>query len=238
MSYDIDLTGKRVLVVGGSSGIGKATAHLFARANAAVFVAARQSERLDCAAAKLGATPIALDTRDNAAVEAVFSDAQPFHHVIVSASQTEVGSVAHLPLDDAKAAMESKFWGAYRIARAARIEPSGSLTLVSGVLGVRPNAASVLLGAINAALEGLVRGLALEMAPIRVSAISPGTVDTPLWSGLPEEKRGALFAATANRLPVGRVGQPDDIAAAILFTAINGFVTGTTIRVDGGGTIA
>jgi NAD(P)-dependent dehydrogenase (short-subunit alcohol dehydrogenase family) len=134
--------------------------------------------------------------------------------------------------------MESKFWGAYRVARAVKIREGGSLTLVSGLLSVRPSASSVLQGAINAALEALARGLALELAPVRVNAVSPGLIATPLWSAMPKEKREAMFAGAAQRLPARRIGQPEDIANAVLFLVTTPFVTGSTLRVDGGGAIA
>jgi NAD(P)-dependent dehydrogenase (short-subunit alcohol dehydrogenase family) len=134
--------------------------------------------------------------------------------------------------------MESKFWGAYRVGRAAKITEGGSLTFVSGFLSVRPSASSVLQGAINAALEALARGLALELAPVRVNAVSPGLIATPLWSGMAEEKRAAMFAGAAQRLPARRVGQPEDIANAVMFLMTTSFATGSTVRVDGGGAIA
>jgi NAD(P)-dependent dehydrogenase (short-subunit alcohol dehydrogenase family) len=96
----------------------------------------------------------------------------------------------------------------------------------------------VLQGSINAALEALARGLALERAPIRVNTVSPGLIDTPLWAGMPVADREGMFARTAERLPARRVGRPEDIAQAILFLATNPFATGTTLTVDGGGTIA
>ena len=96
----------------------------------------------------------------------------------------------------------------------------------------------MLQGAINAALEALARGLALERAPVRVNAVSPGLIETPLWAALPEDKRAAMFAGAAEKLPARRVGRPEDIANAILFLASTPFATGSTVRVDGGGAIA
>jgi NAD(P)-dependent dehydrogenase (short-subunit alcohol dehydrogenase family) len=92
--------------------------------------------------------------------------------------------------------------------------------------------------AINAALEALARGLALELAPVRVNAVSPGLIDTPLWAGMADDKREAMFAGAAQRLPARRVGQPEDIANAVLFLATTPFATGSTVRVDGGGAIS
>jgi NAD(P)-dependent dehydrogenase (short-subunit alcohol dehydrogenase family) len=162
----------------------------------------------------------------------------PWDHVVVSAAQTPTGPVRTLGLADANAAMESKFWGAYRVARAAKIKDGGSLTFISGFLSVRPSAAAVLQGAINAALEALARGLALELAPVRVNAVSPGLIATPLWSSMDDENRKAMFAETAARLPGRRVGRPEDVANAVLFLATTPFATGSTVRVDGGGAIA
>lgn len=234
------LKNARVLVFGGSSGIGLATAIQAVEAGANVTIASRSQAKLEAALAKLGRSTraIVIDTGDQAAVQRFFTEEAPWDHVIVSAAQTPSGPVRALDLVDAKSAMESKFWGAYRVARSARIKDGGSLTFVSGFLSVRPSATSVLQGAINAALESLARGLALELAPVRVNTVSPGLVETPLWFGMAEEKREAMFTNAAQRLPVRRVGQPQDIANAIMFLAMTPFSTGSTVRVDGGGAIA
>jgi NAD(P)-dependent dehydrogenase (short-subunit alcohol dehydrogenase family) len=230
----------RVLVVGGNSGIGLATAAAAAEAGAAVTIASRSQTKLESALAKLSKTAraVLLDTGDAGAVERFFADEAPWDHIIVSAAQTPSGPVRSLSLADAKIAMESKFWGAYRVARATKIREGGSLTFVSGFLSVRPSSNSVLQGAINAALEALARGLALELTPVRVNAVSPGLIATPLWSGMPNDKREAMFASVAQRLPARRVGQPEDIANAVMFPVTTPFATGSTVRVDGGGAIA
>ncbi len=232
--------GKRVLVVGGSSGVGLATARRFAALGAHVTVASRSKEKIEAALATLGdrATGQPLDITDNAAVEEFAASAGEFDHVVISAADTPMGRVDTLPLEDAYAAMDSKFWGAYRLARALTVRPSGSLTLVTGYLSVRPGKAAALQSAINAALEALVRGLALEYAPLRVNAVSPGLLKTPLWDALPEANREAMYEAATARLPVARVGEPEDIAEAVLFTAGNPYTTGTTLFIDGGGSIA
>ena len=232
------LRDRSVLVVGASSGIGEAVARAFAEAGAAVVVASRGGPKLHGVAEAIGARAQAFDMLDEAAVAAFFAAEAPFDHVAISAAATKTGSVTSLALADAKDAMNSKFFGAYTVAKHARISEGGSLTFVSGFLSNRPSAGAVLQGAINAALEALARGLALERAPVRVNAVSPGLIDTPLWEGLPAAKRDAMFAATVKKLPARRVGRPEDIAQAILFVATNPFATGSTITVDGGGTIA
>lgn len=235
-----DLLGQRMLVIGGSSGIGLAAARLAAEAGAQVTIASRDRSKLDAALPQLGqgAESAVLDTADEAALEQFFGSSARWDHIVVSAAQTPSGPVRGLPLPDAKAAMESKFWGAYRVARSARIREGGSLTLVSGFLSVRPSASSVLQGAINAALEALARGLALELAPMRVNAVSPGLIDTPLWGRMEADRRDAMFSRAAANLPARRMGEAEDIARAILFLATTPFATGSTVRVDGGGAIA
>jgi NAD(P)-dependent dehydrogenase (short-subunit alcohol dehydrogenase family) len=115
--------------------------------------------------------------------------------------------------------MDSKFWGAYHVARAAKVRDGGSLCFISGFRSVRPSANTVLQGAVNAALEALTRGLALEMAPVRVNAVSTGLVATPMWSGMGEADRERMFSDAAERLPFRRIGEASNIANAVLFLA-------------------
>jgi NAD(P)-dependent dehydrogenase (short-subunit alcohol dehydrogenase family) len=238
MERHVSYEGQKVLVIGASSGIGRAAAQAFAQAGGRVTAASRGGAKLEAAAAEIGASPVALNILDEGAVEQFFAQAEAFDHVVISAAATRTGSVADLPLNDAYAAMDSKFWGAYRVARAVKINTGGSLTFVSGFLAHRPNPASVLQGAINAALEALARGLALERAPVRVNVVSPGLIDTPLHDRMPPEVRKGVFEGAAARLPVRRIGQAEDVARAILFVAGNPFTTGSVVTVDGGGTIA
>jgi NAD(P)-dependent dehydrogenase (short-subunit alcohol dehydrogenase family) len=231
---------KTVLIVGGSSGIGAAAAKAFAALGADVNIASRSQEKPDAVAADIGAhvRTAVIDTTDEASVDTFFSNAGRFDHVVISAAQTPGGPVRELALSDAYAAMNSKFWGAYRVARAVKITDSGSLTLVSGFLSVRPNKSSVLQGAINAALEALARGLALELSPVRVNTVSPGLIATPLWAKLNEQARQNMYEGAAARLPAKRVGQPEDVANAIVYLTSTPFATGSTVLVDGGGAIA
>ena len=234
------LTDQRVLVIGGSSGIGEATALQTAQAGAQVTIASRSLERLADALRRLppGVTSAALDASDADDVATFFRAGASWDHVVVSASSTRTGPARSLPMSDAQAAMQSKFWSAYHVGRSARIAAGGSLTFVSGVYSVRPSPTAVLQGAINAALEALARGLALELAPaVRVNAVSPSTTETPLWDRLGAGKADKFAVMTA-RLPVACIAQPGDIAAAILFLAANPFATGSTLLIDGGDALA
>ena len=235
------LAEKRVLVVGGSSGIGAAAAKAFAEAGAQVVIASRNQAHLDEAASAIGHSvqTAVLDITNDTDVESYFATAGGFDHVVISAAQTPGGLVKELPLDDAYAAMNSKFWGAYRVARAVNINARGSLTLVSGFLSVRPGP-WVLQGAINAALESLARGLALELAPqtVRVNTVSPGMIASPLWSGIPEPEREEMYQKNAQSVPARVMGQPEDVANAIIYLASTPYASGSTVLVDGGASIA
>ncbi len=232
------LQDKRVVVVGGSSGIGEAVARQAAAQGAQVTIASRSAQKLAAAAQAIGGVRTAvLDSVDAAAVEAFFAGQAAFDHIVVSAAVTPIASVRDLSLADARGAMDSKFWGAYHVARAAKLTERGSLTLVSGYLADRPAAGAALQGAINAALESLARGLALELSPARVNTVSPGMIATPLWAGMDEASREAMYAGVAASVPAKVMGQPDDVANAVLYLLQTPFATGSTVRVDGGGAI-
>jgi len=233
------LQASRVVVLGGSSGIGLATAQAAAAAGAHVTIASRSAERLRAALDGLGpqAASHVLDVRQDAAMEAFFVGAE-WDHLVIASAETRTGGTRSLPMDDAYAAMDSKFWGAYRAARAARIRAGGSITLVAGGLAIKPSAEGVLQGAINAALESLGRGLALELAPVRVNTISPGLIETPLQTRLGAAAWQKRREQAIAHLPLHRVGQAEDIAQAILFLMTSPFTTGATLRVDGGSAIA
>ena len=183
------LTGKKVVVVGGSSGIGFSTAELAKGEGAEVIIASHNADRLNAAAAKLGVTAIVADVTSDDSVASLFRKCGPVDHVVVTAAQLRTGPFKAVAMEDVRATMENKFWGAWRVARSAEIRAGGSLTLVSGFLSVRPRPNSAIVGAANGALESLARSLALELAPVRVNAVSPGIIDTPIRAAMPEEAR-------------------------------------------------
>lgn len=231
-----ELQGKSVLVVGGSSGIGLGVAQVAAAAGAQVTIASRSQQKLDAALKTLGATAKArvLDASRDDEVDAFFGDAKVWDHVVASAGMGGRGVLANIDMKTAYAAMDAKFWVYFRVARAAKIAPGGTLTLISGSLGTKASFGSALVSATNAAVEAMARGLALDFAPARVNVISPGVVETPLWNQFDDEKRKTFFATTAQKLPARRIGQPRDIGQAVLFAMTNPFLTGQIIQVDGG----
>jgi NAD(P)-dependent dehydrogenase (short-subunit alcohol dehydrogenase family) len=232
------LAGKKVVVVGGSSGIGLATAELAKSEGADVVIASRNAERLKAAAEKLGVTAIPADVTSDDSVTQLFQKCGAVDHVVVTAAQLRSGPFKTVAMDDVRATMEGKFWGAWRVARAANIRAGGSLTLVSGFLSIRPRPNSAIVGAANGAIESLTRSLALELAPVRVNCVSPGIIDTPIRAAMPEAARRDMLAKTAAALPVGRVGVGEDIARQILTFMTVGFATGSIVYIDGGALIS
>jgi NAD(P)-dependent dehydrogenase (short-subunit alcohol dehydrogenase family) len=232
------LKGKKVVVVGGSSGIGLATAEMAKREGADVIVASRNAAKLDAVAERLNAVAIPADVTSDDSVTELFRRCGPVDHVVVTAAQLKTGPFRTVAMEDVRTTMESKFWGAWRVARAADIRAGGSLTLVSGFLSVRPRPNSAIVGSANGALESLSRALALELAPVRVNAVSPGIIDTPIRAAMPEEARRDMLEKTAASLPVKRVGQGEDIARQILSFMANGFATGSIVYVDGGALVS
>jgi NAD(P)-dependent dehydrogenase (short-subunit alcohol dehydrogenase family) len=230
----MSLAGQKVVVVGGSSGIGLATAELAKREGAEVIIASRNAERLKVAAAKIGVTAIAADVTSDDSITDLFRSAGKVDHVVVTAAQLRTGPFKTVAMDDVRATLEAKFWGAWRVARAAEIRAGGSLTLVSGFLSVRPRPNSAIVSAANGALESLTRALALELAPVRVNDVSPGIIDTPIRAAMPEAARREMLDKIAAGLLVRRVGLAEDIAQQILAFMTNGFMTGSIVYLDGG----
>jgi NAD(P)-dependent dehydrogenase (short-subunit alcohol dehydrogenase family) len=232
----MNLDNQHVVIVGGSSGIGLGIARACLEAGAAVTIASRSPARLAEAARRLGGSSrlrsAAADVTDEAQVQRLFADA--VDHVVVTAVQAQPQSIRQLDVAAARRTFDAKVLAALLVAKHARIAPGGSLTLTSGAASVRPGPSGAVIAAANGALNALVRALALELAPVRVNALSPGWVDTPLWDGLAGDAREQRFAQHARRLPVGRIGTPADLAHAALFLIGNGFTTAEVLNVDGG----
>jgi NAD(P)-dependent dehydrogenase (short-subunit alcohol dehydrogenase family) len=228
------LAGQKVVVVGGSSGIGLSTAELAGKEGAEVIIASRNADRLNAAALKLGVKAIPTDVTNDESIASLFRACGPVDHVVVTAAQLRSGPFKTVAMEDVRSTMEGKFWGAWRVARSAEIRAGGSLTLVSGYLSIRPRPNSAIVGATNGAIESLARSLALELAPVRVNCVSPGIIDTPIRAAMPEQARLDMLAKTAAGLPVGRVGSGDDIARQILAFMTIGFATGSIVYIDGG----
>lgn len=232
------LKGKKIVIIGGSSGIGFETAKQVIAQGAEVIIASRSKNKLQNAKEQLGASATAfiLDTTQEQQVQSFFEKVGQFDHLVVSAAETSGGSFLHTNTAQARQLFENKFWGQYYAAKygAPKTLPHGSITLFSGVVAYKSMVGSSILGAVNAAVSNLGQTLALELAAIRVNIISPGIIDTPSRSKMPEETRNHFYATVGNKLPVKRIGRAEDVAQSVLYLLQNSFVTGTVLHVEGG----
>ncbi len=233
------LQDERVVLLGGTSGIGLATAGLAAAQGATVIVASSNPESVKRALDTLPATASgeAVDLIDAAAVEAFFDGLDAFDHLVYTAGESlTLLEVASMDLAQARKAFELRYFGALGAvsAAASRIRPGGSVVLTSGAAGDRPSPGWSVAASICGAVDSLVRALAVELAPLRVNAVKPGVVRSPLWSTMPVEDQQTLYDETSRLLPVGRVGEVTDIAEAYVYLMNQGYATGTILTVDGG----
>jgi len=229
-----------VVVIGGSSGMGLAVARRCLADGASVVIAGRSSERLDAARSELGhdrvdVHPVDIGDRDE--VAALFEQVGQLRHLVVTAADLPYGRVLTLTEADVMRGVRTKLLGPiFAIQHAApRMTAGGSVTLTSGIAAYRPIPGGSVAASVNGAIESMVRALALELAPIRINAVSPGWVDTPVWDGIATgEAKQARFAEMGARLPAGRIGAPADIANAVAFLMQDDFVTGTVLHSEGG----
>ncbi|QRN53871.1 SDR family oxidoreductase [Dyella caseinilytica] len=233
---------QRVVLLGGTSGIGLATAQAAQDAGASVVVASSRRERVDQALVTLGdrAEGHVLDTTDEAAVRALFERLGSFDHLYYSAGESlQLGLLTETPLETARAFFGVRLFGAMTAVKYAtpHLKSNGSVVLTGGIASQRPQKGWTVASSICGAMESFTRALAVELAPLRVNLVSPGFVRTPLWDTIPEAEREAMFAARGAALPAGRVGDASDIAQTCLYLMTNRYTTGQVIVVDGGGVL-
>jgi NAD(P)-dependent dehydrogenase (short-subunit alcohol dehydrogenase family) len=230
---------KRVVILGGSSGIGLAVAELAASQGAKIVIASSNAERIQRAVESVGvnAQGEIVDLSDEQSVETLFTKLGAFDHLVFTAGDSlYLQDLATTDLKQARRAFELRYWAALAAVKygSKNIRKGGSIVLTTGVAGRRPRKGWVVAASVCGAIEALTRALAVELAPIRVNAVCPGVVRTNLWHNMAAAEREQLYESVGNSLPVGRVGEPHDIAQAYLFLMQEGFSTGQSLVVDGG----
>jgi NAD(P)-dependent dehydrogenase (short-subunit alcohol dehydrogenase family) len=228
-----------VVILGGSSGIGLATAKAAQAEGARVIITGRSAQRLQAARGELGnvARTVVLDVADESGTRAFFQELDHLDHLFITAGTLIKDSRLAPESAVLRPAMDTRFWGALYAAKygAPKMNGSGSITFMSGTAARRPLAGVSIASASCGAVEAFARALAVDLAPIRVNTIQPGFVDTPLLDDVLGAQRTEILAAAAARLPVRRIGRPEEVADAVLFLMKNGYVTGITLTIDGGG---
>jgi NAD(P)-dependent dehydrogenase (short-subunit alcohol dehydrogenase family) len=235
----MNLHAARLVIVGGSSGIGLATARAATDEGAEVVVASSRKASIDRALRELdgNVTGYTLDVLNREAVVTFFNELGPFDHLAYTAGEPlTLMPLDGMDIDEARDFFQIRFFGALTVvsAGAPHIRPGGSITLTSGSARTRPGAGWSLGASISGAVTSLTKALAVELAPIRVNCVEPGIVRSPLWSGMSEVDQQQMFEQQADVVPVGRVGEVDDVARAFLYAMTQTFSSGASIPVDGG----
>ncbi len=231
------LDNQNVVIIGGTSGIGLATARLAQEAGANVLAASRSGEKVAaCAAAHPGIQFAQVDTHDVAGLKALFEKVSSINHIVAAATGANRTMLPFMEqTDDQFREAFNKFWGYTNVARQGvpSLVDNGSLTFISGTPARKCNPGMSSVSCTGCAVEGLTRALALELAPKRVNVVAPGITDTAMFDRLGDNKEAAIANMGKNIL-LGRVGKAAEVAEAILLVMTNSYMTGITIDVDGG----
>jgi NAD(P)-dependent dehydrogenase (short-subunit alcohol dehydrogenase family) len=230
------LESKTIIVAGGSSGIGLATARKLKKQGASVTITGRNPDKLN-RGKSLGLTTTRVDSSDIEALKNLFLSMDHIDHLVISVGGARgMGNFKDLSLEDLRAGFEEKFWIQLYTLKAALpyLNPAGSITLITAISATANFPGTSGLAAINGALEIMIPIWAKELKPLRINAVSPGVIDTGWWNFLPDELKQQTFEAYAPQTAVGRIGHPDDIAQAVQFLIENEYMTGKIIACDGG----
>ncbi|MBE4948164.1 SDR family oxidoreductase [Chryseobacterium culicis] len=233
------LENKKVIILGGSSGLGLATAQAAAADGAEVIIVSSNQQRIDRALATLPENSrgfaVSLDKEEN--IKTFFSTIGKFDHLVYTAGENiSMSMVDDTDIENGKDFFTIRFWGAFAAIKYGRshINEGGSINLMSGNFGQRPAAGYSLGATICGAMDAFTKAMAVELAPVRVNNIAAGIIDTNLWGNLSREDKENFFSHLENTLLLQRVGQPMDVADAFVFLMKQEYMTGQSLVIDGG----
>ncbi len=233
------LAGKRIVILGGSSGLGLATAKAACAEGADVIIVSGNQQRIDTALSELPnkGTGYAIDLSEEENIKDFFEKIGNFDHLVYTAAENlTLNMIDAIDLKKSRDFFNLRYWGAFAAVKygAPYINAGGSINLTGGIAGMRPGKGWALASSICGAMEGFVRAVAVELAPIRVNSVVPGVVKTNLWGSMSEADRENFYTTIGESLPVKRVGEADDIALAFVYLMKQQFGTGQNIVIDGG----
>ena len=236
---ECSLNGKKVVILGGSSGLGLATAKAAAAEGAHVIIVSSNAARVQNAVAELPGTGFGMqaDLSDETSIKHLFEEIGMLDHLVFTAGESLLLSkIAETEVSTAREFFNLRYWGAFMAVKyaASRVNAGGSIVLTGGIVSARPNAGWSIGASICAAMDGFTRAMAVELAPIRVNLVSPGISRTNLWSSVAEKERDAFYEQVAGALPVRRVGEAEQIAQTYIYLMRQPFVTGQILVTDGG----
>jgi NAD(P)-dependent dehydrogenase (short-subunit alcohol dehydrogenase family) len=233
------LFNKKIILLGASSGIGLATAKAAASEGAKIVIVSHNPDRLREALAQLPegseGYPVDLSREEN--IKNFFDRTGSFDHLVYTAGENlNLNLISETVVDKARDFFGLRFWSAFAAVKygAPKLSPGGSICLTSGTASARPGKGWSVASAICGAMEGFVRAMAVELAPVRVNCVVPGVIRTPLWNSMPEADRVTLYKTIGDSLPVKRVGEAEDVALAFLYLMKQSFISGQSLLVDGG----
>ena len=238
------LEGKRIVIIGGTSGIGLAVAQGAIADGAEVVVGSSQAANVETATRKLGnrASGAVVNVKAEDTVAAFFGEVGAFDHLVFTAGDwggRQPRVIAQTDLAESQVLFQVRYWGALAAIKHGQplIRDGGSITLTNGMVAHRPRKGGALSTAMAGGIEFLTRGLAFDLAPIRVNAVCPGAINTDVWNSIAPENREATMKRMTERLPLPRVGEPEEAAEAYLYLMRAGYTTGQVLLVDGGGSL-
>lgn len=235
----MSLQGKKVIVLGGSSGIGFATAKAAAKEGASVVIVSSNQSKINNALKDLpgGSEGYAVDLSKEENIKALFSKTGNFDHLVYCAGENlTLNNIDDTNIDQARDFFTLRFWGPFAAVKygVPFLNAGGSISLTSGTASARPGAGWSVASAICGAMEGFVRAMAVELAPLRVNCVVPGVVRTPLWDSMPDADRDGLYKYVSDSVLLKRVAEAEDIALGFIYLMEQKHATGQSLLIDGG----
>jgi len=237
--HNSTLKDKKVLILGGTSGLGLATAKAAATEGAIITIVSGSQQRIDQALQQLpaNATGHAIDLSLEKNIQQLFRQSGNFDHLVYTAAENlKLSNIAETNIDQARQFFNLRYWGAFAAVKYGSpcINPGGSICLTGGIAGARPGKGWAVASSICGTMEGFTRAMAVELAPLRVNCVVPGVVKTNLWNSMTEMDREQLYTTVGDSLLVKRLGEADDIAQTFCYLMKQAFCTGQCLVVDGG----